>query len=143
MATLCERAEDDGFERIDLSLTAWESGARPDGLFSYWRTVVPEPSARRKLLVDDQVLLELFERLADHDQPQRIAFRFVLALILLRKKQLKFVGRVGEGEQEQWLMRPRGAAPDQSPLPVINPHLEEDDVRELSGQLSEILQSTL
>ena len=40
IATLCERAEDDSFDRKDFSLEAWSGGARPDGLFSYWKLVV-------------------------------------------------------------------------------------------------------
>ena len=38
IATLCEAEEGDGFDRLDYSVPAWESGARPDRLFSFWRT---------------------------------------------------------------------------------------------------------
>src|SRR5207253_11002490 len=93
MATLCERPGDEGFDRRDFLLSAWEAGARPEGLFSYWKTIVPPPDAKPRLLVDDAVLVDLFERLASDERPQRVAFRFVLGLILMRKKQLKFVGR--------------------------------------------------
>jgi hypothetical protein len=143
VATLCERAEDDGFDRLDYSLAAWESGARPQRLLGSWKSIVPEPDARRRLLVDDDVLMNLFERLADDTRPQRVAFRFVLALILMRKRLLKYVGRNGVGEEEHWLLTPRDAAPDSPPLPVRNPRLSDDDVRALTDQLSEILQSEL
>jgi hypothetical protein len=146
VATLCERLEDEGFDRWDFSLAAWESGARPQGLFSYWKTIVPAPDAKPKLLVDDTVLMDLFERLASDERPQRVAFRFVLALILMRKKLLKFVGRsatAGGTGVEQWLMQPKGADPASPPLRVINPNLADDDVREIIDQLSEILQSEL
>ena len=143
VATLCERIEDDGLDRQDFSLSAWEAGARPERLFSFWRTTVPEPRQRRKILLDDQVLMDLFEALAEDDRPQRVAFRFVLALILLRKRLLKFVGRTGEGENERWLMLPRKADPDRTPDEVVNPQLTDDDVRELTGQLQEILHSEL
>jgi hypothetical protein len=142
VAVLCETPED-GFERHDFSPGAWERGERPEGLFSYWKTVVPEPQEKRRLLVDDAVLVDLFERLADDDRPQRIAFRFVLGLILLRKRKLKFVGREQEGDEERWKMLPRPSDPDAVPMEVVNPRLSEDDVRELTGQLSEILQSEL
>ena len=96
-------------------------------------------------MVDDEVLRDLFERLASDERPQRIAFRFVLALILMRKRYLKFVGRQAvEGEEtERWLMRHKGAEPNDPPVEVINPHLSDDDVRDLTEQLSEILQSEL
>ncbi|MHC5001725.1 MAG: hypothetical protein ACYTJ0_01240 [Planctomycetota bacterium] len=143
IATLCERSEDEGFDRHDYSITAWEAGARPDRLFSFWRTVVPRPTEKRQLLVDDEVLMDIFERLAEDDRPRRIAFRFVLALILMRKRKLRFVGRRGAGDEERWLMRPRGGDPDAAPIEVANPRLSDDDVRERTDQLSEILQSEL
>jgi hypothetical protein len=139
MATLCEREEDDGLERHDFAMDAWAGGARPPRLFSYWKTTVPAPEEKRRILVDDDVLADLFERLADDERPQRVAFRFVLALILLRKRRLKFVGRSGEGPSERWLMVRRPGGPEDPPMEVRNPHLSDDDVRELTAQLSEIL----
>jgi hypothetical protein len=143
MATLCEHPEDDGFERRDYSLEAWEAQGPPGDVFSYWKTTVPDPDARRSILVDDAVLWDLFESLADDTRRRRQAYRFILALILMRKKMLRYVGRTGQGEDERWLMRPKGAAPEQPPLEVIDPHLTDDDVRELTEQLSEVLQSEL
>ena len=116
---------------------------RPGSSFSFWRTSVPAADEKRNILVDDQVLMDLFERLADDERPQRIAFRFVLGLILMRKRRLTYVGRNGTGEGEQWLLRPRPAEPDQPPYEVRNPQLADEDVRELTEQLSEILQSEL
>ncbi len=141
IATLCERAEDEGFDRQDYSLSAWEAGTRPEGLFSFWKTTVTPSESKARLLVDDEVLTDLFERLADDERPQRVAFRFVIALILMRKKQLKFVGRAGgrDGAAERWLVRPKGISAEDPPIEVVNPHLGDDDVRELTAQLGEIL----
>jgi len=132
-------AEGEGLERRDFSLQAWEGGHRPERLFSFWRTVVHAPHERRKILVDDDVLLDLFHRLAEDARAQREAFRFVLGLILMRKRLLRFDGRRQEGEREIWLMRPRGSAPELPAIPLVNPNLSDDDVRELSAQLGEIL----
>jgi hypothetical protein len=142
IASLCEREGGAGFERKDYSLAAWEGGDRPVGLFSHWRTRVPESTDSRRLLVDDEVLVNLFERLAADARPQRTAFRFVLTLILMRKRLLKYVGRDNEGGQERWLMQRRGTA-EQQPEPVVNPHLADDDIRTLTDQLSEILHAEI
>lgn len=88
IATLVE--DGDELVRVDISPEAWEEGKRPEHLFSYWKAVVPEPNEKKKTFVDDEVLLNLLERLADAEQPQRIAFRFVLTLILMRKKLLRY-----------------------------------------------------
>jgi len=148
IATLCERPGEEGFERRDFAMDAWEAGCRPDGLFSYWRTIVPHPDDKPRLLLDDTVLMDLFERLGSDERPQRVAFRFVLALILMRKKLLKFVGRENREGVERWLLQPRGSAGETggtppAPIAVINPNLSDDDVRGLIEQLSEVLQSEL
>lgn len=151
IATLCERPGDEGFDRRDFSLQAWEAGSRPEGLFSYWRTIVPHPDAKPRMLVDDAVLMDLFERLGSDPRPQRVAFRFVLGLILMRKKLLKFAGRATDGPTdapvERWLVRPRTAGlpaqPEQPPLEMVNPNLADEDIRDIIDQLSEVLQSEL
>jgi len=148
IATLCEREDDEGFDRFDFSEEAWDRGERPERLYSYWRTVVPHPEEKKNPLVDDEVLLELFTRLAEDERAQRQAFRFVLGLILMRKRLLKFEGRAIEtaddgGEREYWFMRAKGTDPETEPMRVANPHLTDDDVRELTDQLSEILQCEL
>ncbi|MHC4946867.1 MAG: hypothetical protein ACYTG1_01200 [Planctomycetota bacterium] len=144
VAALCEREAEEGFERLDFALEAWESGARPPRLFSFWRTTVPEAGQPRRLLVDDEVLVDIFERLADDDRPQRIAFRFVLALILMRKRILRPAGRTTASDgTARWRVRPRGAAPETPPVEVIDPGLGDEDIRELTEQLGEILQAEL
>lgn len=146
IAALCEREADEGFDRLDFSTDAWERGERPPRLYSFWRTVVPQPDAKPRMLVDDSVLMDLFERLGSDDRPQRVAFRFVLCLILMRKKQLKFLSKKDADGVERWLVQPRAAAgvePQPAPLEVLNPQLSDESVRELLEQLNEILQSEL
>lgn len=142
IATLCEVPESEQLERKDFSTEAWAKGDRPDHLFSHWRTVVPEPTTRRKILVDDDVIQDLFERLADDDRPQRIAFRYVLALILMRKRLLRFVSRdvsTTDGV-ERWRLMPKAADGECDAVVVQRADLADDDIQELSEQLSEILQ---
>jgi hypothetical protein len=140
VACLVDREDDEGFERLDYTQEAWESGARPERLFSYWRTVMPAPDDKPKLLVDDAVLMDLFERLVDDTRPRRQAFRFVLALILIRKRLLKFEGRVQIDGDEHWQVRSKGTDPESPPITVFNPQLGDDDVLELTSELGEVLQ---
>ena len=46
---------------------------------------MPKGEQKKKIFVDDQVLCEIFERLADTTEPPKLNFRFVLGLILMRK----------------------------------------------------------
>jgi hypothetical protein len=155
-----------GLKRSDVSLEAWEAGQRPDGMFSYWLTTVAEPNAKKRMFVDDGVLLNLFRRLADTDQAERVRFRFVLGLILMRKKMLRYDGSemrtvdndvLHDGESqgprklEYWKFTPKldpakgpmGKWNEQDPLEMVNPQLTDDQVVQVTEQLSEILEAEL
>ena len=138
IATICEREEDEGFDRFDFSISAWEKGDRPERLFSNWRYTVPEAGKKPDIQIDDTVLVDLFERLANDERPQRIAFRYILALVLLRKRKLQLVGREEFEGGELWLLRFKGI--DGDPIEVKNPGIEEEEIQNLSEQLGEILQ---
>ena len=147
-----------GFKRLDVCIEAWEQKHRPEGLFNYWRTIVPEPNQKRKLFVDNAVLLNLFIRLGETDRSERLAFRFVLGLILIRKKILRYDRtdrRAGKdestGEQEFWLLTPKldlskgplGKWNEQQQFELLNPQLGEEQIRQVTEQLGEILEAEL
>jgi hypothetical protein len=122
------------FQRCDYALAHWQGP--PDGAFCFWRSRVPRRHKKRRRLVDDEVLVDLFNRLAGHDEPIKIQFRFLLGLILLRKRLLKYEGTVRQADQEVWLMRPKG---QDQPQRVINPQLGEEQIEQVSQQLGAIL----
>jgi|SRR5579884_2034456 len=136
------------FARVDFCEKCWGEGKRPTPpltMFSFWKTTVPVPEQKKKLLVDDSVLIDVFSRMEGKTEPQEIRFRFVLALILMRKRLLKYEGmeetKPQAGTQdarpaEIWRMLPKGS--DQ-PVHVINPHLTEEQIADVSQQLSAIL----
>jgi hypothetical protein len=125
-----------GFERLDISLDAWQTFDRKDVL-AFWQSVMPSPQqVKKKLFVDDQVLCELFERLGNAEEPAKLNFRFVLGLILMRKRMIVYENTRHLDEKEIWQVRFRGR---EDLLDLINPRLGEQQVMEVSQQLSEIL----
>ncbi len=148
VATLCDQPTEAGneaheFARIDFTEQAWGQGARPTGLVCFWRTTAPEPDQKRRLLVDDDTLLELFDRLEGDERAQRVAYRWLLCLILLRKKLLRHVRVERDASNEWWLVRKRGAADDLPPIRVLNPRIKDEDLQELAEHLGEVMQSEL
>ena len=147
------------FFRVDFCEACWDAGKRPDHLpaesighsgahmFSYWKTSVPAQEQKKKLLVDDAVLMDVFTRMEGKTEPQEIRFRFVLALILMRKRLLKYeateTGAPATPENpkppETWRMLPKATEGWGAPVAVINPHLTADQIAEVSQQLSAIL----
>lgn len=141
-----------GLRRLDVSMEVWESGRRPEGLFSYWKSRVPEKEEKKRVFVDDTVLMNLLERLADETAERRLAFRFVLMLVLMRKKLLRYERteqREGEGGRAEswWVLTPKlevsrgplGKWDASRQLEVFDPGLDETAIAEISEQLGEIL----
>lgn len=152
-----EKAAVLGLKRMDVSLEAWEAGQRPAPLFGYWKSRIPEPKQKKqRLFVDDQMLMNLLERLAGSEDGRRQSFRFVLALILMRKKLLRYDGSEtetgDEGESIHWWKLtpkadvrkgPMGAWDEENPIAVRDPRLDEQQIQEVCDQLGEILEADL
>jgi hypothetical protein len=137
MAALAESPE--GFARIDTCLECWPR-QKMDNLVAFWQTAMPRPEAKKKLFVDDTILCELFERLNGVEEPAKVNFRFVLGLILMRKRLVVYEGTRRDGEREIWVVRLRGR---EDHLDLANPRLDEEKMREVSEQLNEILHQEL
>lgn len=140
VATLVERDGQEELARADYCLDAWESGARPAlpaRLFASWRAVVPDSGSKKQAFLGDDELLELFERLAETTEARRLAFRYLLALMLVRRKVLKY-----EGTREG-IMTVRQRVPAGAPQPeawqVVDPKLDDQTIAGAMEQLGEIM----
>ena len=131
-AALIETPE--GLERRDFSAEFWQ-GEKPD-VYCYWKTRMPDSQRKKQLFVDDQMLMTFFERLAEETDVDKVNFRFVLMLILMRKRLLKYDSSEVKGDSETWTLRVTG---ENRNVNVVNPHLTEDQVVQLSSQIGEIL----
>ncbi|NQU76543.1 MAG: hypothetical protein HQ546_09555 [Planctomycetes bacterium] len=141
MAVLVEDGQD--FQRQDWCLPCWQSAdiGGIANVFGHWQTRVPRRQAEKKTFIDDEMLINFFQRLQGSTAPARVNLRFVLTLVLMRKKLLVYERAVKDAEgNETWTMRLKS---DGELHEVIDPRLDEEKIAELSGQLSEILQGHL
>jgi hypothetical protein len=127
---------EEGLQRRDFCPEYWQS-RKPD-TFCYWKTRLPQPGQKKQLFVDDQMLMAFFERLEKETEQEKVNFRFVLALILMRKRILKYEDSRTDGDKEIWVLRTVG---DRQTAEVVNPHLDEAQIEQLSSQIGEILQT--
>jgi len=153
VAALVETPDDQPLHRVDYSVGAWDGGARPQAplkLFGFWRTVVPEPGAKKKQpLIGDGDLMDLFEQLgeqAESADARRLAFRYLLALILIRKRQLSYEGGkpadLKHGTTGVMHVRPkRTPMPPEGPplIDVIDPGLDDETVAAATEELGQIM----
>lgn len=126
---------EEGLERRDFSADYWNQ--QQPAVYCFWKTRLPNPEEKKKLLVDDEMLMAFFDRLADETDPEKVNFRFVLTLILMRKRKLKYDSCEMVDGDEVWTVKVTGQ--DRSET-VINPHLTEDQIEGLTGQMGQILQ---
>lgn len=78
--------------RKDFAASAWTGP--PDAAFGWWKSRVPEPNAKKIKLAPNEVLLELFDELAE--RPESEDMRYVLALLLVRRRVLRLDGPSAE-----------------------------------------------
>jgi hypothetical protein len=133
MAALRETPQ--GFERVDVSMNAWPTFDH-GGVVAFWQATMPAHEQKKKLFVDDEVLCDLFERLKDTTEPPKLNFRFVLGLILMRKKMLIYDTSRSEDGKDIWEMHFKGR---EEKFDLLNPKLDESQMAEVSQQLGQIL----
>ena len=150
IAALIESETGTRLERRDYSLDAWRSGAKPPSarLFGAWKALMPAPNESRQALVDDESLMDLLEQLGEATEPSRISFRYILALLLMRRKVLKYEGtrrdRPDSPKGLVMLVR-RATRVDEPPTPVIevvDPGMDDQAIADAIEQIGSILAPT-
>ena len=135
-AALVETEE--GLARRDFCADYWLA-EKPD-VFCYWKTRLPRPDEKKHRFIDDEMLMAFFERLEKETEQEKINFRFVLALILMRKRRLKYDSSRTEDGKEIWRLRITG---EKEFVEVTNPNLDDEQIKQLTSQIGEILQTDL
>jgi hypothetical protein len=129
------RESEIGFERVDVCTNCWPGIDRRE-LVAFWQTTVPHPEAKKKIFVDDDVLCDLFVRLQDAAEQAKLNFRFVLGLILMRKRLVIYQSSRNENGTDVWVVKLKGR---EEPVEMIDPKLTEQQVGDVSRQLGDIL----
>ncbi len=129
---------DEGLQRRDFCVDYWKE-EKPQ-VFCYWKTKLPHPDQKKQVFIDDDMLMAFFDRLADESDGEKINFRFVLAMVLMRKRRLKYDSTKMQNGNEIWCLRVVG---DKQTVEVMNPHLDDEQIEQLSSQIGQILQTDL
>lgn len=126
-----------GYERRDFcGACPPPAEPRPVGV---WKSRRPEPGAagtRGALAIDKPALLAFLEQLADATDRRQVQFRFLLALLLWRKRALKLEGTRENAGVELWDFNdPRTGAAHA----VARPDLDESELERLSSELESLI----
>jgi len=137
VATLVESPA--GLARVDYSLPAWESGARPGSpAFGVWRSVFQPHAPEKKRLFDDDEVLDIFESLASASDERQVRFRYVLTLLLARRRLLRIIERKSRNGVTVLTVKRRGEA-DLPAIEVTAPDLTEEALADCMEQLGRVI----
>jgi len=122
------------FLRKDYGNDAWQGP--PPGAFSFWSGRVPAADGDRRQGIDKDMLAECFQRLEGEAEPAKVNFRFVVALLLMRRKRFKFEeAHVEHGMEVLTLRCVRTGARHE----VVNPRLTEEQMAEVQDEVFKVL----
>ena len=91
------------FVRRDYAREAWKEP--PPGTIAWWAGRIPEGGAVPKPTINEPLLVDCFEHLTDTVEPDRLNFRYVVALLLMRRKRFRFDDLRKTGDREVMLLR--------------------------------------
>ena len=141
VSMLVENTDDDTLDRIDLSIAAWDAGRGPDRApLAIWHTVMPEKDKPRRVLIGDDEVIDLFEQLGETDDPKQQAFRYLLALILIRKRRLIWERAVPKtGDAPGLLLVRRRGEKEAPPIEVVDPGLDDEAIESATEQIAAVM----
>lgn len=120
--------------RRDYAPDSWTGP--PAGALGFWRGRVPPAEGARRTPVDDESLLACLERLASNPEPAQVRFRYVVALLLLRRKRLRFEeSRLDAGTSRLVLRCVRSG----KRYEVSDPRLTAEEMAAVQDEVSRIL----
>lgn len=127
--------------RSDYGLEAWNAGSRPAGpIVGFWKATFQARRPERGGLLADADLLNVFDDLGQSTDPRQVRFRFLLTLLLVRRRMLRVVSTRRTPEGKHLLVQRRDAAPGTQPLEVLDPGMDDTSVTEAVEQLGMVLE---
>jgi len=121
------------FERRDYCEGCWS--APPDACYSFWRTRIEDKKPEKKR-IDAEIVLGFFDELEKKNSPAELNFRYVIALLLMRKRVLRFAD-VERSDAGEFLVLRRPREGRLYRVGVRN--LSEEEIRSLTDEVARLL----
>ena len=121
--------------RTDYAVDVWQDP--PEEAFAWWKSCIPSSDSSTPKLAPNEVLLELFDQLGQ--QPDATDMRYILALLLIRRRLLRHDDEVcGSGEDgSRNLMLYCPSREETYQVPEVD--LDETRIGRIQAELSELL----
>jgi hypothetical protein len=131
----------ESLQRLDYCADCFQQ-KRPENVYYFWKSVRPDPendtrNKVRKPVLDIDFVTDFFKRLEDDNGPQKVAFRYILALMLARKKVLIAEGKSKDASgQDVHIFREKRGGQSHK---VFEPSLSEEEIASVSTELGTLL----
>lgn len=126
------------WERRDFCSRCFQEAPKRGEPFSWWAAVVPQPEAK-KAVFDLGVAKEFFLRLLREDAPEQRSLRYLLALMLMRKKVVLLDGQTTDSRGEVMAVR---VPPDDTTHEIVAVEIDEAESERLRDELGRLFQLT-
>lgn len=123
--------------REDRCLACWETNETDEADQLIWWATRHQPKKKRTFVLDLESLERVFLRLDGREEPQILELRYVLCLLLMRKRRLK-LERVLRGEDSEQLLVKRPKHEERYEVEVFD--FSPERIDELRGQLAEVFE---
>ena len=122
-------------ERCDYSPEAWTEP--PADAIGWWKSQLPDPKLQRRHWAPNDVMLRLFDELAEQQDQQDV--RYVLALLLVRRRVMRMEESEPEEQEGEGTMALYCPRRDETyRVPVVLPDAERAE--EIQRQISQLLE---
>ena len=123
------------FERRDYSAESWQGP--PDGAIGWWKNRMPRADEKKLVLAPPEVLIDLVRQMEQF--PERAKSRYLLALMLMRKKLLRPAESSADADSMPENTLRVEVIADGSTIDVPVCEISRSESDQLSEQLNELL----
>ena len=128
------RDENGQFVRADYAADAWPGP--PAGAVAWWAGRVPDAGRPAKPVINDDLLVDCFEHLAGTTDPARQRFRYVVALLLMRRKRFRFDDARKREDRETLVVRDAKSGRRHE---LVDPQLTEPEMDAVRDEVFRVL----
>lgn len=118
------------FIREDYSEEGWNGP--PEGAIGFWQSTVAASETDQHKILDADGLMQYFEQLSDEGNEAQEKTRYVLSLLLLKKRKLILDGSRQDGEMEFLICSGKKG---EGPFEIRNYNLPDHEIQNLQAQL--------
>ncbi len=126
--------KDDGFARLDFTVESWPEVNKEEFL-AFWKNKGGIADAEKKPGIDYDRLLAFFDSLEGFDEPRHRLFRYVLALVLARKRILRLDDMSRSDEGDKLVVWDRRSSKS---IEIIAPEAGKEELEKIQEKLNQL-----